>query len=148
MDLLRHALLNEPDTARRMIEEGIDINMIYINETNLQFAVRKINLRPVQLLLELGADRTHNYEQYFFISVLFGAVHKFPKEGGSYDIVKLLLETGSDCNEREVDGTAPLLYTLSMANLKCAKLLLEHGADIRAVSSDGSTALHYAAMSL
>lgn len=145
MQCFRRALVTDPDISRHMLQ-GIDINMPYANETHLQFAVHQRNLRAVELLLELGADRTRNVKQSGS-SLLLDAIRELPKGGESYDVLKLLLETGSDCNERFRDGTTPLLYTLRSANVRCAKLLLEYGADMTAVDiSYGYTALHFAAM--
>lgn len=41
MDLFREALLDDLYTARRTIEEGIDINMLCDGKTSLQLAIQE-----------------------------------------------------------------------------------------------------------
>lgn len=68
-------------------------------------------------------------------------------KGDSHDIIKLLLDSGLDCNARtSIDHVTPLHYALTESDsLDDVRLLLDRGADIRAVDYQKSNALHFAA---
>lgn len=63
----------------------------------------------------------------------------------TYDIFKLLLEKGSDCNDIDADGSTAFHSASETMNLQIVKLLLQFRADIEAVNKFGETAIHYAA---
>lgn len=66
------------------------------------------------------------------------------KTGADYDILKLLLGYGADCNESAATG--PPLHLAVDQGLIPVQLLLKHGADVTAVDArSGETALHRAA---
>lgn len=136
MDLFLESLLADVDLARRMIEKGIDINMSYNGDTPLQFAVTQNNLPAVQLLLEHRADVTQ--------ASLFHPILRSRETEIGYNILKLLLEHGADCNGVDGNGRPLFFLALNETSLQCAKSLLDHGADITAVDREGKTALHYA----
>lgn len=62
----------------------------------------------------------------------------------SFNICKLLLENGVNCDERDNCNYTPFLYAVKCGNLKVLQLLLDHGADITAVTDDSRTSLHLA----
>lgn len=140
-DVFRDALLNDQETARRMIEEGININGT-VGQTYLQFSIRRGSLQAVRFLLENGVTQTWKS--------IYSTIFKSSKTTQVHDILKLILEEwtnrGADYNliRYHADATT-LLHALQFASLACIKLLLEHGADITALDRRGNTALHYAA---
>lgn len=142
MRQFRRALrIHDLDTARRMMENGIDFN----DRTRgpfyhlFQAAINDHNLPAVQLLIDHGADLTRKLS----INCLVDS----GQTKDSYVILKLLLDKGARTFEdgKDYNGySPPLLNALKFASLKYAELLLEHGADIIARDFKGRTALHYA----
>ena len=65
---------------------------------------------------------------------------------GRLDMVKFLVQKGSDVNAVNNDGETALHYASFHNRLDVAKFLVEAGADVNAVNSDGETALHYACL--
>ncbi|KAL3073634.1 hypothetical protein niasHT_015211 [Heterodera trifolii] len=77
----------------------------------------------------------------------FSALHT-AVVGGSSEVCALLLEAGADVNQRQPDGTTPLMEASQRNQLNAAKCLVEKGgADLELSSSIGHTALTYAAFS-
>lgn len=134
---------NHIDIACRLIEEGVDINILIEGMRPLHYAVDSSNLSAVQLLLQHGADMS--------LKDLFGRtpLHyaSFLRTENSYDIYKLLLENGANCNDKDcLDGASPFLCAIGTGDLRIVQLLLIHGADVAAMDSRyGNTVLHYAA---
>lgn len=151
VDRFCKALLNDLDTARCMIEEGINIDYWPSFGTGfataLQFAIKRSNLRAVRFLVEQGADPNH-YGWWLYSSPLYDAIIAFDGGEESYGILKLLLETGANCNTRCFDNDAARIFlrAFKSKSLECIKLLLDHGADIKAKTKSGKTALHYCAI--
>ena len=65
-------------------------------------------------------------------------------ENGQYDLVRSLLDGGSDVNARYRNRMTALHVASYKGKLKVAKLLIERGADLDSRSRAGWTALHYA----
>lgn len=63
---------------------------------------------------------------------------------GRLDMVKFLVQKGSDVNAVNNDGETALHYASFHNRLDVAKFLVEAGADVNAVNSDGETALDHA----
>jgi ankyrin repeat protein len=63
------------------------------------------------------------------------------------DVKKLraLLAAGFSPDERDKDGTTPLMKAAMFSQLDGFRALLDAGADVNAVSKNGQSVLHYAA---
>ena len=65
-------------------------------------------------------------------------------QNGNAEIVKLLLEKGSDINLQRSDGFSALMAAVKDGHADVAKLLLEKGADPRLKDIMGKTVVDYA----
>lgn len=146
MALYDALLHNDLDSARRMLEAGVNVSRECSepqSEPPLHLATRMGNLPAVQLLLEYGADVSiRHMSQSGEATALLIAIKT--NCSSSYEICKLLLENGANCHERQRLARPPVLHALRFSNMKIVQLLIDHGADIRAVDPDGRMALHYA----
>jgi ankyrin repeat protein len=120
--------------------ECIELAIKYMSRERLQTALRDAVLRgDVQvagtLLNFLGPDVEVDGEP-----LLHTAVKK-----GKIEVLKMLLQRGTDPNKKDKHGKAPLHYAAEFCCIKCVKLLLEAGADPRLPSKRGRTPLNYAA---
>jgi uncharacterized protein len=65
---------------------------------------------------------------------------------GSYELAKLLIESGARVNVKEKDGNTPLTYAAMYGNLKLVELLLQAGGDPNMKGGNyGRTPLHFTA---
>lgn len=135
----------DTDAVRHMIEEGNDINKPYKGVYPLHHALTKGSLSAVQVLLDHGADASVQVNSY--MNCLYYASNCWRRDDDdNYEVYKLLLERGVDCNVGNLLGETLLHRALKDQPLKIVKLFLDHGADITAVDMIGKTALHFAAM--
>lgn len=110
-------------------------------QTLLRYYIETCDLCAVQCLLDRGADVSHQYEDN--TTPLFIACGVKKK---CYDLFKLLLEKGADCNYPDRKLTTPYLKAVSALPLKVVRLFIDHGAEITKVDSNGLGPLHYAVM--
>jgi ankyrin repeat protein len=94
--------------------------------------------RPVQFLLEKGADIETRSPSYSFTPLIIAACQQ--KE----NVVRVLLETGAKVNSVGGNGTTALIQAAHVGNLGIVRLLVEKGANTKFKSTDGRTALQYA----
>lgn len=87
---------------------------------------------------------TINIPQDFFSTSRIDNLHSII-ETGSLELVKDLLKSGSDINEK-VDGLTPLMLAARLGFTEIAKALLQKGASPYTEDAEGSTAIHYAAI--
>lgn len=116
-----------------------------IEGTLFHFAIKMGNIEEVRALLKCRPDlfRTHAAG----LSPLHYAVMS-DRKSARYELCKLLLEKGADCNcqSRQTDdpGTTPFHLALIFGDLKTVKLLIDHGGDIMAVYETGMPVYCYA----
>lgn len=137
------------ELAAKEIQQGADVNY-FDNDyrtrgwTPLLYAVQERNPQMVRLLIANGADvhfKAGRYRQ----TALFLACNDCRTED-DHSIVKLLLESGADCNIRHWLLGVPFLHALARcSSLEAVHLLIDYGADIRILDCFGANALHYAA---
>lgn len=93
-------------------------------------------MHVVQFLLDLGTDLSYKFKNGMTLLHITCGVTK------CYDLCKLLLEKGADCNSHShLVGDTPLLIAVREQPLEVVQLLLNHGADIIARNRCGSAAL-------
>lgn len=109
---------------------------IHVNDI-LPTAVAGGDLNLVQHLLENGADVNLKYNEHD--TPLDSA--RYCRAKDAYNIYKLLLEKGADCNESDTT-----LNALAWQSLPIIQLMIDNGADISKVAEDGNMALHYVVM--
>lgn len=142
---LRKAVrLSDLKILQRLINEGANINEFdrYAENSTIHYATMLYSLPVVQFLLENGADLSikDTDKGETPLHYLSNCRHFY------YDLVKLLLEKGANCHDRNNNGDTVLSSALRVVCLDHIKLLLEYGADITEVDeARGMTALHHAA---
>ena len=63
---------------------------------------------------------------------------------GHVEVMKTLVEYGSNCNKHDSQGLSPLLYAITGNNLPCVEFLLEHGADPNGTFRSGNPPIFHA----
>ena len=125
--LLNAAMKGSLTDVQTALADGADINTKdpMFKGTPLMWASSGDHADIVTLLLEKGAD-------------IKGALFR---TGNKIEIVRLLLDKGADVNERQNNGTTPLVYASEKGYAEIVRLLLDRGADINSKIWDGGTAL-------
>src|SRR5438034_3448472 len=67
---------------------------------------------------------------------------------GDYAQVRKLIDSGSDVNTTDKDGTTALMHSVIESDVRMMKLLIDKGANVNMKNSQDSTALMYAATNL
>ena len=101
-------------------------------------AIQQNNLRALELLIEKDAD-LHRCEAVQGSSPLLMAVNL-----GQADMVKVLLESGSDPEIKGVFGQTPLIRSVTEGYFSVLALLLEYGSLLDRRDDTGNTALMHA----
>lgn len=134
------AILHNPHTVELLIKRGADINQVFDDWCPLRLATHQGDLSLVQLLLDHGADMSRVNASNETL------MHTACRDNqNSYDLCKLFLEKGADCNSQNSLGCSPFHVSLMKQPLEVIILLLEFGANIAWVDSRGESALHFAA---
>lgn len=151
MDNVKHgpletAILNEcgDDMIELLLDYGADVNLKgYQERTPLFTAVSSGNSRGVALLLARGANVHARETKDGRIPLHFAA-----EKAGSSDVVKMLLDAGSDVNCLSGGGITPLCMAVGGRDTDVIQTLLDRGSDVHlrtpAGDDGGQTALHYA----
>lgn len=119
------ALQNDLECARHWLEAGADVN----NEPGfgahppLLSAVSNCNLLAVQLVLQYGADVAFKMPDNQNTALhLAASLEDTMHSVTIYDICKLLMENGANCNEQNSSGVTPFLCALEHNNVQVIEL--------------------------
>ncbi|KAH9022306.1 ankyrin repeat-containing domain protein [Lactarius pseudohatsudake] len=149
------------DVARFLADAGADVNFRGNNSsTPLHSAASKSYLDIVKLLLRRSADlniRDRTSLDRVLVSdsgkpgvadlsgYMAGPTCQFPlytaSKNGQLDIVRSLLERGTDINERSTFRATALHAASGCGEVEVAKLLIERGADVDSQDRSGLTPL-------
>jgi len=111
---------------------------------SLHTASQRGNLPLVQSLLAHGASVfTVNMVPEARGRVAAGQTPLFlAARGGHLDVIKALLQAGSDPHYRAPDGVSFLMAAVGSANVAAVRLAYEYDRDVDVVTKDGSTLMH------
>lgn len=111
--------------AQLLIKNGAKVNTVnYKKETPLHIAAYEGNAKAIKLLLNHGADYTLREMRHRI--PLFLATNW----GHNLEAVKLLVEAGSDVNDRNVRGEWVLVSTLYYGKKEIIHYLMDRGATL------------------
>jgi ankyrin repeat protein len=97
-------------------------------EIVLEYAIYHSPLVFIRTLLELGAEP--NYGDHAGFPSLMAALSADRLD--RYEIIDLLLKSGTDIQQRGLNDWTPLHYAAATDDVKAIELLLAHGADATA----------------
>lgn len=132
-------------STRHLLEQAVNMNDNGDGWSPLHCALRNHQPRLAQLLIQHGADvsdKTWLGQTSLHIACYFTEGNSLASD---YDLCKLMIEMGADCNAEAFGIRTPLHDALRMKSPKVVKLLLDNGADIAVADLTGKTALHHAA---
>ena len=118
-----------------LIEHGADVtakNKYGTTPLHMALRIRKY------LSVDLGTNGRAVYEEF---------KNSHPDSwlgGGSYNVVRLLVEHGADVTSKMKDGSTPMHLAVQNGREDHTRLLLEFGADATVKDKGGSTPLHLA----
>ncbi|PJZ55500.1 ankyrin repeat domain-containing protein [Leptospira barantonii] len=141
---------NDTTNARKLIQEGADVNFNYYGRSPLGYAIEKGNIEIVQLLLEKGADANSEFDQEPML-IHAQRVGGIPDPDIRLKIIRLLVEKGKanlEISSSSGGNNRPLHEAVDLFGSKYkyeyAKYFIENGADVNAKDDDGQTPLHLA----
>lgn len=128
-----------PSSTKTLIDLGSDVNAHDEGDrlSVLMYACRSDDNRIINALVNAQADVTYK-DRFNRTALIHAAVYGHP------NAVKVLLEHGSNPNERDDSGSTPLLYTIEYEDCASAQCLVNSGADVNLVDSTGMPPLFYA----
>lgn len=123
------------------IKNGGNVNEIYDDKSLLHFAIDNCEnnyFNVIELLINNGADINSNQSCLKEIPLHRICARIKPR----MDVVKLLLERGSEVNAENISGQTPIFYCNFNFSVELLKLLIEYGADIKHTDKYNNTILH------
>lgn len=97
----------------------------------------------VLMLIEKGASPAA-VDKKGAPAIALAALRKPTADHQSIAVIKALLASGADINQRDKEGKTALFYAARVGNLENVKLLLDSGADYYLLDKSGETARNYA----
>jgi ankyrin repeat protein len=134
------AMRGQPEVARLLVLHGADLEAAdTLNETPLITACRFANAKMVPALIELGASVNHVAREKH--TALWYAISSMK----DIEIVKLLIESGADANEKYEFGENPFLLSVFAQEAAVTDFLLPLTTDPARMDEHEVSALHFAA---
>ena len=134
-DLHWAAVLNMPNLAKMLIDEGIDIT-VRIKADNKNVSNKLI----ADLNRFTDSELTfENFKRRGQVPLYFAAYLN------SVEVAKLLIDQGADFSVTDRDGKTPMHSAAEGNSVEMAKLLIDQGADFSVTDRDGKTPMHSAA---
>jgi ankyrin repeat protein len=126
LDLFEAAALGDVQRLAELIDEGADPNAFAPDGfTPLSLAAFFKHPEAARLLLDRGAD-VHQRARHEQIQVL--PIHSAAADGGSVEIVRMLLDAGADPDAEQPGGFRAIDAARQDGNAELERLLLERGA--------------------
>ena len=126
LDLFEAAALGEVPHLAELLDEGADPNAFAPDGfTPLTLAAFFKHAEAARLLLDRGAD-VHQRARHEQIQVL--PIHSAAADGGSVEIVRMLLDAGADPDAEQPGGFRAIDAARQEGNAELERLLLERGA--------------------
>ena len=157
--LMTAARAGNLDAVKLLLEHGADVNAAesYRGQTALMWAAAERHTAIVKMLLDHGADwkiRSHDRPTKLPKLSAASSVSPMSRGGltaflftareGDIDTAKVMLDSGVDINQVDVDGANALIYSLMNKHYTFAKFLLDRGANPNLADVLGRTALYAA----
>lgn len=120
------------DIARKLLEEGVDVNALHLGvyppicAAVSQFLTNNNSVSAVKLLLEFGA----NVNKRSIVDLAALNFFVLSMKPDNYEIAKLLLENGADYNFQPRGFPTAFQIVLGTQSLGIIQLFIEYGADI------------------
>ena len=138
-----HRNSTKPDLSliKELVEHGADIHAHDSRGfTAFQLATSIYDREIMALFLEHGSDIN---EEIRYLENKTSTVWLEKVKYADLNDLQLMLEHGARANDRDSDGSTPLMkYCEGKPVCEGVALLLKHGADATCVDSDGNSALH------
>jgi len=115
-------------------------DIAYKREIEMLFAVRTDNIHKLINLIEQGANINWQDSRMGGVTALHEASRK-----GNIEMVRYLLQKGSDVRLENYDGLSPLHVAAYCGANEIVRVLIAAGADVNAKAKDNITPLHTAA---
>jgi ankyrin repeat protein len=126
LDLFEAAALGDVRRLAELLDEGADPNAFAPDGfTPLTLAAFFKHAEAARLLLDRGAD-THQRARHEQIQVL--PIHSAAANGGSVEIVRMLLDAGADPDAEQPGGFRAIDAARQDGNAELERLLLDRGA--------------------
>ncbi len=137
-ELLRLAVLDNPDKIASIIDKGADIeSKDRWGETALILSAGNGKVENVKILLEKGADI--NAVSGSKTTALMRAAAK-----GKNRVVEELIKSGADLNRKNIKGFTALMMAVGEADYESVILLIKKRVDVNIKNDIGQTALDLA----
>lgn len=125
----------------------VDPNYVYEDTywTPLMFAASMADLEMTKYLIEKGADPEYTDDTFSVLMCACGSREFKYDRSRLLDVVKLLVDQGSDVNSADKFYQTPLIYASRAGNTELVKLLAKLGAELDAMDDNSWTSLAHAA---
>jgi ankyrin repeat protein len=157
--LMTAARAGNADAVKVLLDRGADVNARenYKGQTALMWAAAERHPEVVKLLLAHGADwKVRSFDRETKIPKLSAAssvspiarggftAFLFTAREGDIESAKVMLESGVDIDQTDIDGTNALVVSIMNKKYTFAKFLLDRGANPNLADVKGRAALYAA----